>query len=77
MGDSNLNYCNEIITSIKTAKKLVGSKKFSGLLIGKDFNFSSIKWNDENMGCNSMDHLEQANVFLSCLQQNFLFQNIT
>ncbi len=24
-----------------------------------------------------MDHLEQANLFLNCLQENFLFQNIT
>ena len=42
MGDSNLNYCNEIITSINTAKKLVGSKKFSGLLIGKDLIFHQL-----------------------------------
>ena len=38
-GDSDVNYCKEIVKSISTAKKLVESKKYTGLIIGGDFNF--------------------------------------
>ena len=75
-GDSDNNYCKEVIKSINTAKKLVDGKKYTGLIIGGDFNFPSIKWTDENMGFNTIDNYEPANLFLECLHENFLIQNI-
>jgi hypothetical protein len=45
------------------------------LLVAGDFNFPTIKWNDENMGFNMVENSESANLFLECLNENFLFQN--
>ena len=75
-GDTDVNYCKEIVESINTAKKLVESKKYNGLLIGGDFNFSTIKWNDECMGFNTVESYVPSNLFLDCLHDNFLVQNI-
>ena len=38
-GDSDVSYCKELVNSIKIAKGLLTSKKYTGLLIGGDFNF--------------------------------------
>jgi hypothetical protein len=75
-GDSDLNYCKNIIDSIDSAQKLIDNKSFTGLLIGGDFNFPTIKWNEDNTGFNTSVKYEPANLFLDCLHENFLFQNV-
>ena len=74
-GESDTSYCQEVIKSINTAKKLIVDKKYTGLLITGDFNFSSIKRDDENIGF-TIDNYEPAKLFLDCLHENFLFQNV-
>jgi hypothetical protein len=75
-GDSDIKYCKEVINSVNTARKLIDGKKYTGILIGGDFNFSTIKWNNENMGFNTIESYEPANLFLECLHENFLTQNV-
>jgi hypothetical protein len=74
-GDSDVNYCKEIVKSISTEKKLEESKKYTGLIIRGDFNFLKIEWNDELTEFNLVESYVPANLFLDFLHDNFLVQN--
>jgi hypothetical protein len=75
-GVSDLNNCGDIIKSIKHAHSSNINKKFTGVLICGDFDFHTIKWSDEYYGILSSASDVQAKVFLECLNDCFLHQNV-
>jgi hypothetical protein len=58
------------------ANRLKDRKSCSGLLICGDFNFSSIKWNQETFIENISDNDNITNQFINCLQNCFMHQNV-
>ena len=71
-----LDDIDEINLSLKTAKELVDSKLYSGLLVCGDFNIPSLKWNSTGamMGDNPDIHAQK---FVDTLEDSFLTQFVT
>ena len=75
-GNSDLKNSVDITKSLKMANRLKDSKSCSALLICGEFNFSSIKWNQENFIDNISVNDNIANQFINCLQDCFMHQNV-
>ena len=75
-GKSDIKNCVDITKSLEFANRFKQRKNCTGLLICGDFNFSSIKWNQDNFIDNSSDNDNITNKFIKCLQDCFLHQNV-
>ena len=74
-GISTLNENLDIINSIKQVYNIYSKKNCTGILIGGDFNYASIKWYDGFHEIFS-DNDEQAKDFNACLNECYLHQNV-
>ena len=70
-GDAGQGVSDLIDLEISRAKKLIDSKKFTGLLIAGDFNYWEIDWPD----CNHIP-LGSAHNFKDTLDDNYIIQNV-
>ena len=70
-GDSSRQVGDQIDLGISRAKKLVDSKKFTGLLIAGDFNYWQIEW----PGCENLPPGPALN-FKDMLDDNFITQHV-
>ena len=65
----------EIFKSLTRAKHLQDSKKYTGLLVAGDLNFSDIDWNNDGGVCRNNGRSSSLE-FLNCIDSNFLIQNV-
>ena len=73
--DVHIERDNKINESIGLAGDLVKSGKYKGLIVGGDFNFNEITWN-EFLEPAVIGDSEAADKFIDTLDSRFLTQNI-
>ncbi|XP_065675773.1 uncharacterized protein LOC136091980 [Hydra vulgaris] len=75
-GNSYISNCINITKSIKFAHSKKLSNKYTGILICGDFNFHTIRWTEDYYGELTCESDNKAKIFLECLNNCFMHQNV-
>ena len=71
--DASQSQFEEILSSLKTARKLLDERKFGGLIVAGDFNLPGIEWCEgECMSIGNLRGIKEG--FVQSLGDNFLYQ---
>ncbi len=74
-GSSNESENSSLIESIKVAYELYSKNKCTGIMICGNFNYTSINWAQGYSELKNTND-KQANLFVDCLEDCFLYQNM-
>ncbi len=74
-GSTTSEYNSHLINSIKNAYDKYSKNKCTGILICGDFNFTTINWS-ESLNEIVKESDNQASLFIECLEDCFMHQNV-